>query len=63
MRSVGLQVLAQRRLKESAELEQDSALMYDKAALVRNLLVETEKNPPTKKGKPLLAQKLKVRGF
>ena len=44
-------------------MEQDSALMYDKSALVRNLLVETEKNPPRKKGKPLLAQKLKVRGF
>ena len=25
--------------------------MYDKAALVRNLLVENDKNPPKKKGK------------
>lgn len=37
--------------------------MYEKAALVRNLLVESDKNPPKKKGKPLLAQKLKVQGF
>lgn len=44
-------------------MEQDRALIYDKPAFVRNLLVESDKNPPKKKGKLLLAQKLKVQDF
>lgn len=37
--------------------------IYDKPALVKNFLVESDQNPPKKKGKLLLAQKLQVQGF